>query len=119
MTTKRTPNTAEAIRATVDPEALRLASRLQGVDPHAIEQLADYGPAYFNPLIHRDEEKTFEAIESVMQMLHILIDSDEDIAEIRPGLALVVQTVWAAAQYERDRRASARYRLEQQGDCHD
>jgi len=85
----------------------RMASRLRHIDPHAIETLADYRPGYWNPLIHTDDEKMFGSIEKVMALLHDLLHSDQDLAEIRPGIALVVQTVWCAVQYERDRRAVA------------
>lgn len=88
--------------------AAALASRLRHIDPHAIEALADYGAGYWNPLIHADEEKTFGSIEEVMSLLHDLLRSDKDLEEIRPGIVLVVQMVWAAAQYERDRRVAAR-----------
>jgi predicted peptidase len=93
---------------TIDPETLRLAAMLRGTDPHAVEVLADFGPGYWNPLIHADDEKTFEHIEQVMHLLHDLLNSDKDIDEIRPGITLVARTVWAAAQYECNSRAAAR-----------
>jgi hypothetical protein len=92
----------------IDPEILRLATWIQGADMFAIETMVDFGTAYFNPMIQRSEEKTFEQIERVMQLLHSLIDSKDSIDEIRPGLAIVAQTVWAAAQYESNRLAAAR-----------
>jgi hypothetical protein len=108
----RKANNAAAGNAspTIDPETLRLVERLGRTDPHAIEVLADYGPGYWNPLIHADVEKTFEGIEQVMQLLHDLLNSDKDLEEIRPAITLVTQTVWAAAQYECNRRAAARVR---------
>ncbi len=93
---------------TIDPETLRLATMLQRTDPYAIEVLADYGPGYWNPLISADDEKTFDRIEQVMHLLHDLLNSDKDLDEVRPGIALVAQTVWTAAQYECNRRAAAR-----------
>lgn len=92
----------------IDPEILRLATWIQGADMFAIEAMADFGTAYFNPMIQRTEEKTFEQIERVMQLLHSVIDSKDSIDEIRPGLAIVAQTVWAAAQYECNRLAAVR-----------
>ncbi len=103
MNKRTTPNTAEATRATVDPEALRLASRLRGVDPYAIEILADYGPGYWNPLLNGGDAKLFEGVSDCMALLHNLLASEKDLEEIRPGLALMVQTVWAATQYEQHR----------------
>ncbi len=85
------------------PEALRLAESLQGVDAYAVETLLDYGPGYWNPLLQDGGSSLFENLSDSMQLLHYLLASKDDIEEIRPGMALMAQTVWAAVQYEQKR----------------
>lgn len=68
----------------------------------AHETVKDYGAGYLNPMIGKSAQETCANVESVISFLHGLIDSDEDISEARPGIALVLQTVWSAVQYERD-----------------
>ncbi len=101
---------SKANHPTIDPETLRLSALIHGADVFAVETLLDFGTAYFNPMIQRSEERTFEKIEQVMQLLHSVLSSDDSIDEIRPGLAIVAQTVWAAVQYESNRLAAARVR---------
>ncbi len=86
------------------PQALRLAESLQGVDAYAVETLISHGPGYWNPLLEHGGAKLLENLSDSMQLLHYLLDSGDDIEEIRPGMALMAQTMWAAVQYEHLRR---------------
>lgn len=57
-------------------------------------------PGYFNPMLGSNDEETFINLSDAMKLLHTLLDSEEDITEIRAGIALLAQTVWVACQYE-------------------
>ena len=99
---------ADNAPAPIDPAIRRLAESIKSNDVFAVETLLDNGAVYFNPMICVSDEKSFEQIELVMQLLHSVIDSDDDIEDIRPGLAILLQTVWAAVQYQSNRLAAAR-----------
>lgn len=76
---------------------------LAKIDPHAVKLLSDFGPCYFNPIIGATRTETFGNLERGLNFLHDLIDGDFEFGESRAGLALFVETMWGAAQYERDR----------------
>lgn len=78
--------------------------RLLKLPRFAVAQLADFGPGYFNPLIANDDGGTCGNISDAMQFLHELLGVDHDFTESMPGIRLLVQTVWVAAQYEAFRR---------------
>jgi len=57
--------------------------------------------AVFNPVIGGTPAETFDNLEQGMQFLHGLIaDGEGAFDSARNGLALYVQTLWAAVQYE-------------------
>lgn len=91
------------------PDAVlkNLASR----DPFAVSQLADCGPGYFNPLIGSSPAETCEKLSDVLGFVYDLVGPKggefSDITDKQPGIALVLQTAWAAAQYEGYRRNTA------------
>ncbi len=87
----------------IDLEARRVASLIRSKDVFAVETMLEHGAVYFNPMICCTEEESFEKIGLVMQMIHGVLDSSEDIEGIRYGMAIVTQTVWAAAQYQSNR----------------
>lgn len=84
-----------------------LTARLAGVDRHALEQMIDFGPGYFNPLLGQTVAETFDNLEGAMQFLHEILDGNMSLGESRRGLALFVQTVWVACQYEAHRKMPA------------
>ncbi len=66
----------------------------------AHETVKDYGASYLNPLIGDSAAETCSRVENVIGFLHGLMESDDDISQARPALALILQTVWSAVQYE-------------------
>lgn len=66
----------------------------------AFKYAEGFNAEHLNPLVGHTPEKTLANIANVMGLLHHLIDGDESIDDIRPGIALLVQTVWSATQYE-------------------
>lgn len=68
--------------------------------PADVSILNDFGLDYFNPLLGQTPAETCGNISDVMGFLHSVMASDADITETRQGLALIVQTVWSAAQYQ-------------------
>lgn len=89
---KRTENTS------LSPDLL---VRLAKVDRFAVEQLADFdGPSIFNPMIGRSAGDTCNRLQDALCFLTNLLDGEHDLKEGRDGLALICQTMWAAAQYE-------------------
>lgn len=60
----------------------------------------DNGATYLNPIVGRTAGDTCANIATVLMMLHGLMDSRADLDEHRGALALLIQTTWAAAQYE-------------------
>ena len=89
-------------KATIPDDVLK---NLSSLDPLAVRLLAGFGPGYFNPLIGFNPAETCEKIADVMCFLHNIMDSHEDFTEGQRGIALMVQTVWSAAQYEGNRCA--------------
>lgn len=69
---------------------------------------ADYGAIYFNPLIRGSAGETCAKAESIMGLLYGLLDRDQVSEDMSDGIKLIVQTVWAAMQYERDVAAMER-----------
>lgn len=69
-------------------------------DVRAFETVAEYGAGYLNPLIGNSAAETCAKIENVMQFLHRTVDRGDDLCEVQPALALIVQTIWSAVQYE-------------------
>lgn len=69
---------------------------------HAYQQVSEYGATYFNPLIGRTAAETCEKTEHVMAFLHELLIRDLVDEDTNSALAKIVQTAWAAMQYERD-----------------
>ncbi len=66
------------------------------------DQLIDgYGANYFNPLIGKSAGETCAKVESVMALLRTLTTKPDLIDEdTLPGITALIQTVWAATQYE-------------------
>ncbi|MBN8285473.1 hypothetical protein, partial [Zoogloea sp.] len=58
--------------------------------------------AFLNPLIGTSAAETCTKMEPVIALLHELFDRNLVSEDMTPGIAKVVQTVWAAMQYERD-----------------
>lgn len=83
-----------------------LLAKLAKCDPYAIECLADWGgPAYLNPIIGESPTETFSNLNDGLGFLFALLRSDDGMnCETYPGLALLVQTMWVAAQYEEHRQ---------------
>ena len=69
---------------------------------YAHQVIDDCGPNYFNPLIGTSPAETCAKTEPVIALLHELFDRNLVSEDMNPGLAKIVQTVWAAMQYERD-----------------
>ena len=74
----------------------------------ANQTINDYGAIYFKPLIGRSAGETCSNTESIMKMLYGLLDRDQVSEDMSDGIKLIVQTVWAAMQYERDVAAMER-----------
>lgn len=91
-----------AATATVIPP--ELLARLARVDPCALDRLVSGGLGSFNPFIGVSAEHTFENLGAAMALLHAVLSSDVDQYETRRGMALYVETMWAAVQYEESRR---------------
>ncbi len=64
--------------------------------------LGAVGVAYFNPLIGPSAGITCSRVEPIMEMLYELSDRNLISEDMNPGIKLIVQTVWAAMQYERE-----------------
>lgn len=77
---------------------------LAGVDPCALDRLASGGLGSFNPFIGCNDAETFGNLEAAMQFLHAVISGDVDPYEAQRGMALYIETLWAAVQYEAFRR---------------
>lgn len=84
------------------PPALLVA--LADVAPCALDRLASGGLGSFNPFISGSEAETFGNLEAAVQFLHAVISGDVDPYEAQRGLALYIETLWAAVQYEAFRR---------------
>lgn len=65
----------------------------------ALEMAKESGVCYFNPFIGNSAAKTCEKLNDGLEIIHHLLAND-----LAPdgniGLALFVQTMWAAAQFE-------------------
>lgn len=81
-------------------------ANLAKCDPHAVRCLADWeGPGYLNPLIGKTPTETFGHLNDALGFLHTLMLSDDGVhIDTLDGLALFVQTMWVAAQYENHRQ---------------
>lgn len=88
--------------AAIPPELLEKIAR---ADLFAVETVAEAGPTYLNPVLGLDEAETFRNINDVMGLVHEILGPKADISleEFSPGLRLLIQTVWTAAQYEAHR----------------
>jgi hypothetical protein len=96
----RSPKTPAVPPApTFSPELLQ---KLAKVDPYALELLADFeGPQCFNPIVGRTPTETFLQMNSALGFVHGLLNSQEGPApEWHDGLALFIESIWTAAQYE-------------------
>lgn len=99
-------------QATAIPQAPTIPAdvlaNLAKCDPHAVRCIADWGgPGYLNPIIGRTPTETFGRFNDALGFLHTLMLSDDGVdLETLPGLALLVQTMWVAAQYESHRQIS-------------
>lgn len=62
----------------------------------------DFGINYFNPLIGNSAGKTCANIEPIMEMLYGLSNRNLISEDMNPGVKMIIQTVWAAMQYERE-----------------
>lgn len=84
---------------TFPPEVMH---NLAKCDPYAVKCLADWhGPQYLNPVIGRTPTETFGNLNDALGFLHTLVRSDDGMnCETYPGLALFIETMWVAAQYE-------------------
>jgi hypothetical protein len=90
---------------TIDPS--KAAHYAMKAEPVALEHIAEPGPGYFNPLIGNSDAATFSNISDAMYFLHDTLETKEEICEVAPGIKFLVQTVWAAAQYESYRHERA------------
>lgn len=81
-----------------------LLAGLAGVDPCALDRLASGGLGSFNPFIGSDEAETFGNLGAAMQFLHAILSGDVDPYEAQRGMALYIETLWAAVQYEAHKR---------------
>jgi hypothetical protein len=68
----------------------------------ALESVQASGPDALNPLLGNSPAQTCANLNEVIGLLHSLITSDRELTEIQPGMALILQTVWAAVQFEAD-----------------
>ncbi len=65
--------------------------------------IAEFGAAYLNPLLGMSAGATCSKVESVMELLyHLTTQPDLVHEDTLPGITLVIQTTWAAMQYERE-----------------
>ena len=86
-----------------------LLRKLEMADRFTVQNIADWGgPFYLNPLLGYDEKETFSNIESIMQLMHEILDPEKnlDMGEAQHGLRLVMQLVWGAAQFRANRLSS-------------
>ena len=65
----------------------------------ALEVAKSSGVCYFNPFIGGSASETCEKLNDGFGMLHYLLSRDVS-EDIQPGLSLLAQTMWAAAQFE-------------------
>lgn len=65
----------------------------------ALEVAKSSGVCYFNPFIGGSAAETCEKLNDGFGMLHYLLSRDVS-EDIQPGLSLLAQTMWAAAQFE-------------------
>ena len=72
----------------------------------AHETVQEFGAGYLNPLVGDSAAETCGNVEAVVGFLHRVIDSPECIDEARPGIALILQTIWTAMQYEQNAQAA-------------
>lgn len=76
-------------------------------DPHAVEQLAGFGPKIFSPLIGDTPAETCSNIAKVSGVVVHLLEDERGIDEVKAGMAMIVQSVWYAALYEGGRNGGA------------
>jgi hypothetical protein len=81
---------------------------LAQTDPHAVEQLAGFGPNIFNPIIGTTPAETCSNIAMVADVVVDLLNGQESLVEVRKGVALIVQSIWYAALYEGGRDGGAK-----------
>ena len=81
---------------------------LAHADPHAVEQLASFGPNIFNPIIGTTPAETCSNIAKVSGLVtHLLQTNEQGLCDIKSGVALIVESVWYAALYEGGRNGGA------------
>ncbi len=78
--------------------------KLLKLNPFAVEQLADFGLCCRNPIVGLSDKETYGYFADVFAFLHGVFSEGEIDPERMPGIRLLVQTAWAAAQYETFRR---------------
>lgn len=109
---KATPSSTSVTRTTRAPKGelkpslpADLLRKLATIDRFAVETFADSGIAYFNPLIGMTESETFGNIESIVQLMHEVLDPDNecDLYSVQHGLHLLTTIVWTTVQYESHR----------------
>ncbi len=82
-----------------------MASSLQAVPtPNTRAEVAQdvvssSGVCYFNPFLGNSAVETCEKLNDGFELLHYLLSRSVD-SGIQPGLSLLAQTMWAAAQFE-------------------
>jgi hypothetical protein len=85
--------------------------RLEHMDPYEVAHFSEYGAGYLNPLLGGTPAQTCGKIADVMGFLHTLLSPINgevvDFVEVQSGMALMVLTVWSAAQYEGNRAGFA------------
>ena len=60
----------------------------------------EVSPDYLNPLIGADATETCANISNVMQTVYEFVKIEAvDFHDVQPGVLLILQTVWAAAQH--------------------
>ena len=65
----------------------------------ALDVAKSSGVCYFNPFIGGSASETCEKLNDGFTLLHYLL-SRSAAEDIQPGLSLLTQTMWAAAQFE-------------------
>lgn len=76
------------------------ANEARKINAHQL--IADFGGHYFNPLIGESASETCTNTEHVISFLYDMFDRDLVSDDMRPGITMIIQTVWTAMQYERD-----------------
>lgn len=66
----------------------------------ALDVAKSSGVGYFNPFIGDSATETCGKLNDGLGFVHYLLDKDLVSEDINSGVALVVQTMWAAAQFE-------------------